>query len=82
MGRAQYVACMKKRRDAYRFSLGKPEGNRALAKPRRKWVDNIKMDPKETGREEVELLIRDRCTHRHTDALLTQALPSERNKNT
>jgi hypothetical protein len=30
----------------YRLLAGKPEGNRSLEKPRRRWVDNIKMDLK------------------------------------
>jgi hypothetical protein len=30
---------------AYRILVGKPEGNR----PRRRWVDNIKMDLREIG---------------------------------
>jgi hypothetical protein len=29
--------------------LGKPECNRPLGRPRRKWVDNIKMDLREIG---------------------------------
>jgi hypothetical protein len=37
------VACMAGKRDAYRISLGKPDGNRPLGKPTRRWVDNIKM---------------------------------------
>jgi hypothetical protein len=28
---------------------GKPDGKRPLEKPRRKWVDNIKMDLREIG---------------------------------
>jgi hypothetical protein len=31
-------------RNAYRISVGKPEGKRPLGKPRRRWVDNIKTD--------------------------------------
>jgi hypothetical protein len=27
----------------------KPEGKRPLGRPRRRWVDNIKMDPREIG---------------------------------
>jgi hypothetical protein len=27
----------------YMILVGKPEGNRPLGRPRRKWVDNIKM---------------------------------------
>jgi hypothetical protein len=32
------------KRNAYRISVGKPEGKIPLGKPRRRWVDNIKMD--------------------------------------
>jgi hypothetical protein len=28
--------------------VGKPEGKRPLRRPRRRWVDNIKMDLRET----------------------------------
>jgi hypothetical protein len=31
------------------FYVGKPEGKRPLGRPRRRWVDNIKMDLRETG---------------------------------
>jgi hypothetical protein len=30
--------------NAYRILVGKPEGRRPLGRPRRRWVDNIKMD--------------------------------------
>jgi hypothetical protein len=29
--------------------VGKPEGNRPVGKPRRRWVDNIRMDLGEVG---------------------------------
>jgi hypothetical protein len=32
------------KRNAYRLLLGKPEGKRPLGRPRRRWVDNIRMD--------------------------------------
>jgi hypothetical protein len=32
------------KRHAYRILVGKPDGKRPLGRPRRKWVDNIKMD--------------------------------------
>jgi hypothetical protein len=35
---------MGEKRYAYRILVGKPEGKRPLGRPRRKWVDNIKMD--------------------------------------
>jgi hypothetical protein len=38
-----------KKRNAYRILVGKPEGKRPLGKPRRRWVDNIKMDLRGIG---------------------------------
>jgi len=29
--------------------MGKPEGKKPLGRPRRRWVDNIRMDPQEMG---------------------------------
>jgi hypothetical protein len=37
------------RRNAYRILVGKPEGKSPLGRPRRRWVDNIKMDLGEIG---------------------------------
>jgi hypothetical protein len=34
--------------------MGKPEGKRPLGRPRRRWVDNIKMDLRGTGWDGVE----------------------------
>jgi len=33
----------------YRVLVGKPEGKRPLVRPRRRWVDNIRMDLQEMG---------------------------------
>jgi hypothetical protein len=33
--------------NAYRILVGKPEGKRPLGRPRRRWVDNMKMDLRE-----------------------------------
>jgi hypothetical protein len=46
---AEHVARMGERRNAYRRYLGKREGKRPLGRPRRRWVDNIKMDLREIG---------------------------------
>jgi hypothetical protein len=35
------------KKNAYRILVGKPEGKRPLVRPRRRWVDNIKMDLRE-----------------------------------
>jgi hypothetical protein len=43
------VARIGERRGAYRALVGKPEGRRTLGRPRRRWVDNIKMDLREVG---------------------------------
>jgi hypothetical protein len=42
---------------AYRVFVGKPEGKRPLGRPRRKWVDNIRMDLQEVGCGYVDCLV-------------------------
>jgi hypothetical protein len=37
------------KRNGYRLLAGKPEGKIPLGRPRRRWVDNIKMDLLEIG---------------------------------
>jgi hypothetical protein len=37
------------RRMAYRVLVGKPEGKRPLGRPKRRWVNNIKMNLREIG---------------------------------
>jgi hypothetical protein len=46
---AGHVARMGVTRNAYRILVEKPEGKRPLGRPRRRWVDNIKMDLGEIG---------------------------------
>jgi hypothetical protein len=41
---AEHVARMGKKRNVYRLLVGKPEGKRPLGRPRRRWIDNIKMN--------------------------------------
>jgi hypothetical protein len=43
-----HVAQMGEKRNVYRLLVGKPEGRRQLGRPRRRWIDNIKMDLLET----------------------------------
>jgi hypothetical protein len=42
--------------------MGKPEGKRPLRRPRRRWVDNIKMDLREIGWDSMDWidLVQDR----------------------
>jgi hypothetical protein len=40
---------MGEKRNAYRILVGKPERRRPLGRPRRRWVDHIKMDLREIG---------------------------------
>jgi hypothetical protein len=40
---------MRATRNAYRMLVGKPEGNRPLGRPTRRWVDNTKTDLRERG---------------------------------
>jgi hypothetical protein len=47
MKRAGHVASMGAQRNACMALAGKPEGKRPLGRPRRKYVDNIKMDLRE-----------------------------------
>jgi hypothetical protein len=36
-------------RNMYKMLVGKPKGKRPLRRPRHRWEDNIRMDPRETG---------------------------------
>jgi hypothetical protein len=49
MSWAGHVARIGETRNAYRILVGKPEGKRPLGRPRRRWVDSIKMDLGEIG---------------------------------
>jgi hypothetical protein len=45
---------MGEKRNVYRLLVGKPEGKRLLGRPRRRWIDNIKMDLLEIGLNVVD----------------------------
>jgi hypothetical protein len=47
-------ACMGQMRNVYKILVRKPEAKRPLRRPRHRWEDNIKMELRETGREDVE----------------------------
>jgi hypothetical protein len=44
-----HVTRMEEKRNAYRLLVGRPEGKRPLGRPRRRWVDNIKIYLREIG---------------------------------
>ena len=46
---AGHVARMGEERGAYRVLVGKPEGKTPLGRPRRRWVDNMRMELQEVG---------------------------------
>jgi hypothetical protein len=46
---AGHVARIGEKRNMYRLLVGKPDGKRPLGRPRRRWIDNIKMDLLEIG---------------------------------
>jgi hypothetical protein len=45
---------MGEKRSGYRLLVGKPEGKRLLGRPRRGWIDNIKMDLLDIGLSVVD----------------------------
>jgi hypothetical protein len=45
---------MGEKRNVYRLFVGKPERTRPLGRPRRRWMDNIKMDLLEIGLSVVD----------------------------
>jgi hypothetical protein len=51
---AAHVTRMGEKRNAYRLLVGKPEGRRPLGRPRRRWLDNIRMDVVEVGWGDVD----------------------------
>jgi hypothetical protein len=75
---AGHAARMGERRNAYRILVGKPEVKIPLRKPRRRWVDNIKMDLRQVGcngRDWIDLAQdRDRWTA-HVNAVMNLRVP-------
>jgi hypothetical protein len=51
---AGHVARMGEKRNAYRLLVRKSEGRRPLGRPRRRWLDNIRMDLVEMGWGDVD----------------------------
>jgi hypothetical protein len=46
---------MREKKNAFSILVGNPEGKRQLERPRRRWVDNIKMDVGDIGLGKGEL---------------------------
>jgi hypothetical protein len=46
---SMYRKSMGEGRGVHRVLVGKPEGNRPLGRPRRRWEDNIETDLQEVG---------------------------------
>jgi hypothetical protein len=51
MGGARSTNVEKK--NAYRILVGKPEGRSPVGRPRRRWVDNIKVDLRDIGWDDM-----------------------------
>ena len=51
---AGHVTRMGEERVVYRVLVGKLEGRRPLGRPRRRWVDNIRVDLQEVGCEYMD----------------------------
>jgi hypothetical protein len=45
---------MGERRNVHRLLVGKPEGRKPLGRPRRRWVNNIRMDLGEMNWSDVD----------------------------
>jgi hypothetical protein len=45
---------MGEKMNSYTILVGKPEGKRPLGSPRRKWVNNIKMDLRDIGSDDMD----------------------------
>jgi hypothetical protein len=63
---AGHVTRVQEKRDAYRILVGKPEGNRLLQGPRRRWMNSIKIDLRGIGWDGVDWIdaaqVRDQWT--------------------
>jgi hypothetical protein len=51
---AGHIARTGEKRNTYRLLVGKPEGRTPLGRPRRRWLDEIRMDLVEVGWGDVD----------------------------
>jgi hypothetical protein len=71
------------KRNADRILVGKPEGERPLRRPRRRWVDNIKMGLREIGWDGVDWIhvAQDRDKWRaHVNTVMNLRVPQNAGK--
>jgi hypothetical protein len=68
---------IRRKRKAYRLLVGKPEGRRPLGRPRRRWVDNIRIDLGEVRWGDVDWigLAKDRNRWRALNSVLNFRVP-------
>jgi hypothetical protein len=75
---AGHVARMGEKRNAYRILVGNSEGKSPLGRPRRGWVDNIKMELREIGWDGMDSidLAQDRDQWRaHVNTVMNLRIP-------
>jgi hypothetical protein len=80
---AGHVERMGEKMNAYRLFVEKPEGKIPLGRPRRRWVDNIRMDLGEVGWGDVDWigLVQDRDNWRAlVNSVLNLRVPSNAGK--
>jgi hypothetical protein len=51
---SRHVARVREMRSVYRIFIGKPEGKRPLARPRRRWEDNVRKYLEEIDCEDMD----------------------------
>jgi hypothetical protein len=51
----RHVACMGEIRNANKLLVEKSEGKKPLGRPRHRWKDNIRLDLRQVGRDDVDL---------------------------
>jgi hypothetical protein len=74
---------MGEKRNAYRLLVGKSEGKRPLGRPRRRWIDNMKMDLLEIGLSVVDWIGLAQDTYRWralVNAVMNLRVPSNAGK--
>jgi hypothetical protein len=73
---AGHVARMGEKRNVYMLLVGKPEGKRPLGRPRRRWINSIKMDLLDIGLSVVDLI--GLAQDRHRWGVLVNAVMNHR----